>query len=140
MEKQEPQVQDKSPVKSLPTPVIGIIAWLVPGSGHWLRGEKNRAIAIFCGIMFLFIVGICAGGTALINYKEARLWYLAQIFAGLPSLIMTSKAEMGFGRGIDMGQLYTSCAGLLNLLCVIDAMIPTPKSEQPAQESSEGNA
>ncbi|MBN2063301.1 MAG: hypothetical protein JW745_00750 [Sedimentisphaerales bacterium] len=128
MKNTETQVQENTPVKQWPVPVIAIIAWLIPGAGHWLRGKKDRAIAIFCGIMFLFLVGIFAGGTALINYKQAQLWYLAQIFCGLPSLIMTSTQDMGYGRGIDMGQLYTSCAGLLNLLCIMDAIIPQHKA------------
>ena len=131
------QVQPKSSVKFLAVPLIGIVAWLIPGAGHWMLGKKNRAIAIFCGVMFLFIIGIIAGGTALINPGHAKLWYLAQIFNGLPCLIMTTKAEMGYGRGIDIGQLYTACAGLLNLMCVIDAMIPPVESDDSIAPKSQ---
>ncbi len=166
MKNTETQVQENRPVKQWPVPVIAIIAWLIPGAGHWLRGKKDRAIAIFCGVMFLFLIGIFAGGTALINFKEAQLWYLAQIFSGLPCLLSTPDwaigwpmdnlpnwmpeklglffrnavpyvtmniGSMGYGRGIDMGQLYTSCAGLLNLLCIMDAIIPQHK---PAEQSN----
>ena len=127
------QPQENTAVSKLPLPVIGIIAWLVPGAGHWFSGKKDRAIAIFCGIMFLFVIGIIVGGTALINPSQAKIWYFAQVFSGIPALIMTSKANMGYGRGIDIGQLYTACAGLLNLLCVIDAIIPTPPGVEAAK-------
>ncbi len=133
MKENNTQVQEKAPVNPLFVPAIGVIAWLIPGAGHWILGKKNRAIAIFCGIMFLFIIGIIAGGTALINPGHAKLWFLAQVFSGLPALIMKTNADMGYGKGIDIGQLYTACAGLLNLMCVIDALIP------PAEPGSQNN-
>ncbi len=124
MSSQNTQTQPVKPLKSIPMIFIGIIAWLIPGAGHWMLGKKNRAIVIFVSIIILFFTGIYIGGNSLVNVTYAKLWYIAQIFTGLPCLIMTSKEQLGFGKGIDLGQLYTSCAGLLNLMCVIDAIIP----------------
>ncbi len=134
MKEQDKKAENQAVMPAM-APLIGVVAWLIPGAGHWMLGKKNRAIAIFCGIMFLFIIGIMLGGTAIINPEKAKLWYLAQIFSGLPCLIMTSKAEMGFGRGVDLGQLYTSCAGLLNLMCVIDAIIPSVASTEQSDQT-----
>ena len=118
------QPQTNNQLKLVPMITTGIAAWLIPGAGHWMLGKKDRAIVIFVSVLFLFFTGIYIGGSALINTAHAKLWYIAQIFNGIPCLIMTSKEQMGFGKGIDLGQLYTSCAGLLNLMCVIDAVIP----------------
>ena len=124
MSTQNTQTQPNKSLKTFPMLFIGIIAWLIPGSGHWMLGKKDRAIVIFIGVISLFFLGIYIGGSTIINPAYAKLWYIPQVFTGLPCLIMTSKAYMGFGKGIDLGQLYTSCAGLLNLMCVIDAIIP----------------
>ena len=104
-----------------------------------MLGKKDRAIVIFFTVIILFFTGIYIGGTSLVNVNYAKLWYIAQIFTGLPCFIMTSKEQLGFGKGIDLGQLYTSCAGLLNLMCIIDAIIPpeTASNRHKKQEVEE---
>ncbi len=119
--------------------LVGILAWLIPGGGHWMSGQKNRAIPIFFGIVITFIVGVFLGGSELIDPQNARLWFCAQIFTGLPavvaSLLQNPAIEMGNGRAVDLGQLYTSVAGLLNVLCILDALIkgPDPFNSQGAE-------
>ena len=122
--------------------LVGIIAWLIPGGGHWMLGQKNRAVAIFFGIVITFIIGIFLGGTELIDPRNAWLWFCAQIFTGLPavaaSLIQNPAVLMGNGRAIDLGQLYTSVAGLLNVLCILDALIPTPPKPALSKPKAQG--
>jgi hypothetical protein len=90
--------------------------------------EKRRAIIIFITIVLTFIIGLYIGSIGVINPIDAKAWYLAQIMNS-PIVIflghLTSAAPEKyrvFGRPNEIGQYYTSIAGLLNLLCVVNAV------------------
>jgi len=109
--------------------LVGIVAWLIPGAGHWLTGQRERAIYIFLGVGSLFVLGIMLGSIFMIDPGYSKPWFFAQILVGGPALIATLAAGLDggvadiYGRGVDLGQVYTGVAGLLNLMCILDALI-----------------
>jgi hypothetical protein len=114
--------------------LVGLLAWLIPGAGHWLLGEKNRGAVIFVAICTTFLFGIMLGTIDVIDPQEAKAWFCAQVLCGLPTIITTILAkiltpnfalEKIFGRSRDIGQVYIGVAGLLNLLCILDALYRT---------------
>ncbi len=113
--------------------LAGLLAWLIPGAGHWYLGQRNRGIAIFAAMMTTYLLGLYVGGLELIDPTNARIWYFAQILAGLPTILATilqdSNVKLGVGKGIDVGQVYTGIVGLLNLLCILHILFPTQSSE-----------
>lgn len=110
--------------------VVGVLAWLVPGAGHWYLGFRGRAAVIFLAICNLFLMGLILGGIEMIDPHNPaildRMWFISQIFTGLPAVISTVLQSPdigpGVGRGVDIGQEYAKVAGLLNLLCILDAL------------------
>src|SRR5207253_1653294 len=40
------------------TVVSMILAWLVPGAGHFYLGRRGRAIAFFVIVTFMFLIGL----------------------------------------------------------------------------------
>ena len=115
---------------------VGLLAWLIPGGGHWLLGMRDRALIIFFAITSTFIFGLALGSIEVIDPQNSKAWFLAQILTGLPTIIVTflqnnsvgvmqtldTSGNAIFGRGVDLAQVYTGIAGLLNLLCVVDAL------------------
>jgi len=106
--------------------IVGLLAWLVPGAGHLLLKEKKRAIIIFATIVLTFSTGLYVGSIGVINPVGATPWYVAQIMnspmvAGLGHLT-TTRHYFVYGRPSEIGQIYTSIAGLLNLLCIVNAV------------------
>jgi hypothetical protein len=106
--------------------IVGLLAWLVPGAGHFLLKEKKRAIIIFATIVLTFLVGIYVGSIGVIDPVGAKPWYAAQIVnspivAVLGHLTATG-AYPSYGRPNEIGRTYTSIAGLLNLLCIVNAV------------------
>ena len=106
--------------------VVGLLAWLVPGAGHFVLEEKRRAIIIFVTIVLTFCIGIYIGSIGVIDPAGAKPWYLAQIMNS-PMVAALSRLTAGgaypvYGRPNEIGQIYTSIAGLLNLLCIINAV------------------
>lgn len=106
--------------------VVALVGWLVPGGGHFLLKEKKRSVIIFIAIVLTFCIGIYVGSIGVIDPVGAWPWYLAQILnSPLVAVLGHFSAGGGFpvyGRPSEIGQIYTSIAGLLNLLCVINAV------------------
>ncbi len=105
---------------------VGLLAWLIPGAGHFLLKEKKRALIIFATIILTFCAGLYLGSIGVINPVGAKPWYVAQIMnspivAALGSVATTGNYPV-FGRPNEIGQIYTSIAGLLNLLCIVNAV------------------
>ena len=110
---------------------VGILAWLIPGAGHWLLGMRNRAVIMFFAVCSTFVLGLVLGSIELIDPTGAKVWFCGQLLSGLPGIITTLMQNPSiyitdiYGWGADLGQLYTGMAGLLNLLCIIDALFRT---------------
>jgi len=89
--------------------MAGLLAWLMPGLGHWYQGRRAKAVLFFVCIMGLFVYGLYLGGSTArcidaegkpregtlgfgravyFSWRpgERRLPYLCQIFVGLPAL------------------------------------------------------
>jgi len=107
---------------------VGLLAWLVPGAGHYMLKEKKRSIIIFLTIVLTFCIGLYVGSIGVINPHDAKTWYLAQIMnspmvAALGHLTTTAPEKYRvFGKPNEIGQIYTGIAGLLNLLCIVNAV------------------
>jgi hypothetical protein len=104
----------------------GALAWLVPGAGHYALNEKRRALVIFVSIVLTFLVGLYVGSIGVIDPVHARPWYAAQVMntplVMLLGRISTTGNYRVYGRANEIGQIYTSIAGLLNLLCIVNAV------------------
>lgn len=118
---------------------IGLIAWLIPGGGHCLHGRWDRGIIIFCTIISTFFLGIILGGIEMIDPKVP--WFFAQIITGIPAIIATliqnphiTSMDI-YGRGVDLGQVYGGVAGLLNLLCILDALMLNRSQPLPLEKT-----
>ena len=108
--------------------IVGLLAWLVPGAGHFVLKEKKRSIIIFVTIVLTFCIGIYIGSIGVINLFGATPWYVvgAQIMNS-PMVLVLGRLTAGgaypvHGWPNEIGQIYTSTAGLLNLLCIVNAV------------------
>ena len=108
--------------------VVGLLAWVVPGAGHFVLRENKRSIIIFVTIVLTFCVGIYIGSIGVINLYGTTPWYVvgAQIMNSPMVLALGRLTADGayavHGRPEEIGQIYTSTAGLLNLLCIVNAI------------------
>jgi hypothetical protein len=51
------------PVVPLRSPIlISLVAWLIPGAGHFLLGRKGRAAILFCAVVAAFLIGVAMKG------------------------------------------------------------------------------
>jgi hypothetical protein len=106
--------------------VVGLLGWFVPGGGHLVINEKKHAIIIFVTIVLTFAAGLYIGSIGIINPVGAKPWYIAQIMNSPVVAVIGRITASGnypvYGRPNEIGQIYTSIAGLLNLLCIVNAV------------------
>ena len=106
--------------------IIGLLAWAIPGAGHLAIRKKSHAIIIFTAIVLTFLTGLFIGSIAVIDPVGAKPWYVAQIMNSPAVVVLGHIAQAGdyfaYGRPNEIGQIYTSIAGLLNLLCIVNAV------------------
>lgn len=118
--------------------VVGVLAWLVPGGGHFALNERRRAGIIFVAVVLTFLVRLYVGSIGVIDPVGATPWYAAQVMNSPAVLVLGSHVagaqarakRLGdpmlaypvYGRPNEIGQIYTSIAGLLNLLCIVNAI------------------
>ncbi len=132
--------------------VAAVLAWLVPGLGHLYVGCRTRAIILFVTISLTFWGGVAlAGVKSTVDVEQSQLWFIPQSLAGshalvamawsksLPSIRPNDKnppmdvlQRYSYWPDIDLGQVYTGVAGLLNLLCVLDVVARAQRVPAPA--------
>ncbi|MDR1493760.1 MAG: hypothetical protein LBT05_13715 [Planctomycetaceae bacterium] len=94
---------------SLRNPFLAaILAWLIPGLGHWYQRRRAKAILFFCCITSIFVFGCYMGsdreyGAARVVYicwkkGETRLFFIPQAFIGsaaIPAWLQKNRVEQG---------------------------------------------
>ena len=107
--------------------MICVLAWLLPGAGHWWLGRRRAGIAFLLAIVAMFAVGVAGQGRLFpFDFTEPLVGLAAgaEVGVGIPYLIA---ALVGLGDGqvravtYEYGNAFIIAAGLLNLLVVIDA-------------------
>lgn len=120
-------------------PLAGILAIMLPGAGHLFLGEAKRGILIGAGVLGLFVGGVLIGGLDVVDSKEDRLWFVGQAMVG-PIAFGTdtlhqrlrgieedgdvSRVTRSLSKPNEIGTLYATIAGMMNLIAILDAMFP----------------
>lgn len=127
----------------------GVLGWVFPGLGHLRNGDGRRGRLVMLGVVGLFLTGVLVGGIDSVDRREDGAWFLAQAGAG-PIAFLTDALNAGllksgrFGTLLpmtapngatlqvssfksvglvnDAGILFTSMAGLLNAIALLDAL------------------
>ncbi len=107
------------------------LGWILPGGGHFYLKRWNRGVLLLFAIVGMFVFGLLMHGkmfepadgdtfTMLLNYGGM----VGNLANGAPYFLATwlgySQPELP-GAVPDYGTKFLVCAGLLNILAVIDA-------------------
>ena len=100
-----------------------LLAWLVPGGGHWYLGKRTAAVTLFAALMVLYGMGIFLRGGVLIMSKDviSCVSFVMRIGAGLPwlvGLICPWRHPDVLAPFSEVGSAYTGIAGALNFLSI----------------------
>lgn len=131
-----------------------VAAWLLPGLGHLLLGQRAHGLIIATAITGLWTAGLLIGGISVIEHKsetgQFRPWFLGQMLVAPALPVDWYHAQLrneyrrhhggelpvpgpppppyvpAIGRAHEIGTLYTSLAGLLNLLAILHVAYHEP--------------
>jgi hypothetical protein len=70
--------------------IVAVLAWVIPGAGHFFIKEKKRAMIIFVTITATFTVGLYIGSIAVIDRVGAWPWYVGQMLTS-PSVAILAQ-------------------------------------------------
>jgi hypothetical protein len=74
-------------IKRSTNPLLAmVLAWLVPGAGHFYLGRPVRGLIIFLVIGATFWGGVAVGGVLTVDYYNSRGWFVAQMCTGAHGL------------------------------------------------------
>jgi uncharacterized protein DUF6677 len=116
----------------VPTAIIAIAAWLVPGLGHVLLRRWGRGVVFFVGVGCLAYTGAHLRGIVfplhLGTYSSDPLAFLGGIgdagsgmFYWMARFIEKAGPDVSRAAG-DYGTKFIAAAGVSNYLCVVDAI------------------
>ncbi|MEP7364653.1 MAG: DUF6677 family protein [Acidobacteriota bacterium] len=116
------------------------LGWLIPGGGHFLLGKRMRGGLLFGAVTLSFVVGMLMHGY-MFEWQTGDLFttliycggYIANLASGVPYLFAKwlgySEPDMA-GHVVDYGTKFLVCAGLMNILAMVDAFeIATGKKD-----------
>lgn len=138
----KPQSQTMTVDSPARSAIAAMLAWVLPGLGHWYLGHKQRAIIFFVTTSVTFWAGVAIGGVrSTITPRDNGPWIAAQLCVGPQSLValywsenLAEQAIRDAGPGqkptkyraswpaSNISVVYAGVAGLLNLLVIIDAL------------------
>ena len=106
---------------------VAVAAWAVPGLGHLLLRRWGSALVYFLAVGALAVTGLELRGhifSATTGDAFDLLGFLADLGAGvfyfLSKLIENGGPDVSRAAG-DYGTRFFATAGVLNLLCVLEA-------------------
>jgi hypothetical protein len=113
--------------------IVGIVSWLVPGSGHLLQRRLGRGAVLAAVVWVMFAIAIASGGAHYpgFEFKDGALLYLLNIFArfgnglgAVVSMIMAANPspQIAAAATFEYGGRFLEVAGLLNYLAALDAV------------------
>ncbi len=133
------------PDRTTRTIQAGILAWLLPGAGHFFLGQRGIAWVFFITISFAYGTGLAIGGVKnSVNPRENRWLFLAELgiggYTGIGYVVSNrlpdySEKELSpyvsFYPESDVAQIYLAIGGLLNLLTILDALMRAQTAGMP---------
>jgi TM2 domain-containing membrane protein YozV len=103
-----------------------VLAFLIPGAGHFYLGRRGRALAFFAIVLSMFVAGILLQGKVYVSEPGKPLTALASLASlglGIPYFVARAVGVAGNITSItyEYGTAFTLTAGLMNLLLVLDS-------------------
>ncbi|MBM4035182.1 MAG: hypothetical protein FJ291_25855 [Planctomycetes bacterium] len=131
-----------------------LLAWLLPGAGHWFIGLRWRGLLYGASVIGILVAGILMGGLATVSAYDHKWAFLLQVFDGPLALAAgvvehlarpaatAPDAAAWLKRLVapapspltDLGMTFTLASAAFNVLVMADAFYLADRpAEAPAQ-------
>jgi hypothetical protein len=109
--------------------------------GHIVIGQARRGVILMVTLLGLYLAGLFIGGIDVIDSRDDKLWFVGQCLMGpitplidryhqyARKLPEDDRPDVAVNRVNELGTLYCTLAGLLNLLAIMDVAVRTGPAE-----------
>lgn len=104
---------DQSRSTSTPSPAwVALAAWVVPGAGYLLLGQRARGLTIGITVLVMFFLGLLIGGVRALdvpgyNAHGARIYFYYEDIAARGVRVARTSTELPPSDAIDPGWILT---------------------------------
>lgn len=133
-----------------------LLAWLVPGAGHWFAGLRGRALLYGVSVTGLFVAGLAMGGLVTASVYGHKWAFLLQLFNG-PLAVAAAVGHYAAQQALaganaaawlkglvspgpspvaDLGMTFTLVSAAFNVLVLADAYYLADRPPEPKAETS----
>lgn len=113
--------------------LVAGMSWILPGSGHYMAGQRDKAYLMGGAVIVMFLIGLIASDFVTVDRGLHNAYWIPQSLFG--GGILTS----GLGLGVleipdpipqrySLGYTLTAVAGLMNLVVMVDAYTVVDKA------------
>lgn len=113
-----------------------LLAWLLPGAGHWYTARRGRAALYGLAVIGVFVGGLLMGGLATVSVVGHKWAFLLQVFDGPMTLATAVMSHVLAAKPVpsqlaDLGLTLTLVSAAFNVLVMADAyyLADKPKDE-----------
>lgn len=114
------------PVSRTNRALVAGMSWFLPGSGHYMAGQRDKAFLMGGAVITLFLIGLIASEFVTIDRGLHNAYWIPQCLFG--GGILASGLGLGaleipdpIPQRYSLGYTLTAVAGLMNLVVMIDA-------------------
>ena len=133
-------MSDSSNTTHAPVALVAIAGWILPGSGYWLLGQKQRAMATGITVIAIFLLGLLLGSVRVIEVPGFN--DLGQtIETTIPgtrqstSIMVASPLTEIKAKPWSIAQILAGPLGILSGMASIWASPNVPMSHTPVNEA-----
>lgn len=87
----------------------GLLAWIIPGAGHYFLGQRALAAVFFLAITLPYAVGLAVGGVVnSVNPRTNKWLFLAELGVGgytVPGYLGAQRIERGLLRELGLSAI-----------------------------------
>ena len=127
-----PEQNDPAPIDppiDLKNPVLAaVLAWLVPGLGHWYQGRRAKSVLFFVCIVGLFFYGVYLGGDSK-TYAAASVYPYYENSNGNVIEQFDRPIHLGYGRAVY--SCWSPEGRRWHYLCQVGAGLPALPAVDP---------
>jgi len=116
--------------------LAALLAWLVPGLGHVYLGRYAKGLYFGGQILVIFVLGLWLGEGASVSATRFPFHIFGQWGAGLIAILsdhLLGSAPVGHTIDrLELGVVFTTVAGIMNVVVMVDAYETARRAEEPA--------
>lgn len=116
--------------------LIGLLAWIVPGAGHFAQKRYTRGALLGSIVIIMFVAGMMMGGVLTAPFEEdpAGSFFLQllksfanvgngiiYVFCLIANIGMNASPQAAESYTYEYGNTFMLVSGLLNYLVALDA-------------------